>query len=135
DIIPWRDSRRLLYWRLKRLLRQNAQELRVQAATATGPEHMDQRAAAATLRRWFTEDKGETQSHQWEHDNEAVCRWLEAQAADNDSVLERNLRAIKQDAVLQTVNHLVMELTPSQRTEFIRNLTALEMESDFNNSK
>ncbi|CAG4948768.1 unnamed protein product [Parnassius apollo] len=127
DIIPWRDSRRLLHWRLLRLLRQNAQERRVQAAGRPAA-HMDQGAAAATLRRWFTEDRGETQSHQWENDNEAVCRWLESQAGDENSVLERNLRAIKQDAVLQACNNLVMELTPSQRAEFVRKLTALEME-------
>ncbi|KAL0809386.1 hypothetical protein ABMA28_011580 [Loxostege sticticalis] len=125
DIIPWRDSRRQLYWRLKRLLRQNEQERRVQAAM--GPT-MDQGAAAATLRRWCAEDKGETQSHQWEHDNEAVCKWLEAQAADDNSVLERNLRAIKQDSVLQTVNSLVLDLTPSQRAEFMRKLSALDLE-------
>lgn len=127
DIIPWRDSRRLFYWRLKRLLRQNEQERRVQAAVKLG-NTMDQGAAAATLRRWFTEDRGETQSHQWEHDNEAVCRWLEEQAGDEDSVLERNLRAIHQDALLQAVNTLVLQLTPSQRTEFVRKLSTLDME-------
>ncbi|XP_075988635.1 acetyl-CoA carboxylase isoform X2 [Anticarsia gemmatalis] len=127
DIIPWRDSRRLLYWRLRRLLRQNEQERRVQAAVKPA-DTMDQGAAAATLRRWFTEDRGETQSHQWEHDNEAVCKWLECQAGDENSVLERNLRAIHQDALLQAVNNLVLELTPSQRSEFIRKLSALEME-------
>ncbi|KPJ04399.1 Acetyl-CoA carboxylase [Papilio xuthus] len=110
DIIPWRWSRRLLYWRLARLLRQNAQERRVQAAVQPAT-HMDQGAAAATLRRWFTEDQGETQSHQWEHDNEAVCKWLETQAGAEDSLLERNLRAIKQDAVLQACNTLVMVRT------------------------
>ncbi|CAK1546473.1 unnamed protein product [Leptosia nina] len=130
DIVPWKHSRRILYWRLRRLLRQNQQEMRVQ--NATGPS-VDQRAAAATLRRWFTEDRGETQSHQWEHDNEAVCLWLEQQAAEPDSVLERNLRAIKQDAILQTVNQLVLELTPSQRAEFVRKLSSLEMEQDYNN--
>ncbi|XP_047513528.1 acetyl-CoA carboxylase isoform X2 [Pieris napi] len=131
DIVPWKNSRKILYWRLRRLLHQNLQERRVQ--NATGPDSIDQRAAAATLRRWFTEDRGETQSHQWENDNEAVCRWLEQQALDQDSVLERNLRAIKQDAVLQNVNQLVMELTPSQRAEFMRKLSALEIEQDYNN--
>ncbi|KOB75593.1 Acetyl-CoA carboxylase, partial [Operophtera brumata] len=46
----------VFYWRLKRLLRQNAHERRVQLAS----EGLDQGAAAATLRRWFTEDQGET---------------------------------------------------------------------------
>lgn len=133
DIIPWSCSRRVLYWRLRRLLRQNEQERRVRAACACagaagGAPPMDQGPAAATLRRWFTEDRGETESHKWEHDNEAVCKWLEAQAADENSVLERNLRSIKQDAVLQAVNSLVMELTASQRSEFLRKLSALEME-------
>ncbi|XP_053621987.1 acetyl-CoA carboxylase isoform X1 [Plodia interpunctella] len=127
DIIPWRDSRRLLFWRLRRLLRQNSQEKRVQAAVGAAGG-MDHGAAAATLRRWFTEDLGETLSHQWEHNNEAVCKWLEAQVGDENSVLERNLKAIRQDAVLQTVNGLVMELTPSQRSEFIRNLSSLDIE-------
>ncbi|CAB3233545.1 unnamed protein product [Arctia plantaginis] len=127
DIIPWRSSRRQLYWRLRRLLKQNEQEVRVQAAVKPA-DSMDQGAAAASLRRWFTEDLGETQSHQWEHDNEAVCKWLESQAGDDNSVLEKNLRAIHQDAILQTVNNLVLELTPSQRSEFLRKLSALEME-------
>ncbi|KAM3955585.1 LOW QUALITY PROTEIN: acetyl-CoA carboxylase-like [Aphomia sociella] len=127
DIIPWRDSRRQLYWRLKRLLRQNQQEARVQDAVSPAGT-MEQGPAAATLRRWFTEDLGETMSHQWEHNNEAVCKWFEAQAADDNSVLERNLRAIKQDSILQAVNALVMELTPSQRSEFVRKMTSLEME-------
>ncbi|KAI8433418.1 hypothetical protein MSG28_015458 [Choristoneura fumiferana] len=109
DIIPWRDSRRVLYWRLRRLLLQNEQERRIQSAVQTA-DSMDHGAASATLRRWFTEDRGETQ------------------ACDDNSVLERNLRAIKQDAVMQAVNGLVMDLTPSQRAEFIRKLTALEME-------
>ncbi|KAG7295683.1 hypothetical protein JYU34_021966 [Plutella xylostella] len=125
DIIPWRESRRLLHWRLKRLLLQNEQERLVQRACE--PAGMDQGAAAATLRRWFTEDMGETQSHQWEHDNEAVCDWLTRAAADEASVLNRNLRAIRADHVLNTVNELVMELTPSQRSEFIRKLSALDM--------
>ncbi|XP_041970632.1 acetyl-CoA carboxylase isoform X2 [Aricia agestis] len=128
DIVPWRESRRILHWRLRRLLRQNAQERRVQAAS--GPT-TDQRAAAATLRRWFTEDRGETQSHQWEHDNEAVCRWLEAQEGDAESVLERNLRAMRDDALLDSINRLVMELSPSQRAELTRKLTAIDMNSDF----
>ncbi|GBP42919.1 Acetyl-CoA carboxylase [Eumeta japonica] len=127
DIIPWRDSRRQLHWRIKRLLRQNEQERKVQAAVGNSSE-MDQAAAASTLRRWFTEDLGETQAHQWENDNEALCNWLEAQAADEDSLLNQNLRAIRQDALLLNVNNLVLELTPSQRVEFIRKLSALEME-------
>ncbi|KAH9642665.1 hypothetical protein HF086_011022 [Spodoptera exigua] len=114
DIIPWRDSRRLFYWRLKRLLRQNEQERRVQEAVKPA-DRMEQGPAAATLRRWFTEDRGETQ-------------WLEAQAGDDNSVLERNLKAIHQDALMQAVNNLVLKLTPSQRGEFIRKLSALEME-------
>ncbi|XP_004930758.2 acetyl-CoA carboxylase isoform X2 [Bombyx mori] len=129
DIIPWRESRRLLYWRLRRLLLQGEQERRVQAAgqhAPPAPQH--QGLAAPTLRRWFAEDRGELQSHQWEHDNEAVCRWLEEQAGDVDSVLEKNLRAIRQDAILQAANALVAELTPSQRSEFVRKISALDIE-------
>ena len=37
-----------------------------------------------------------------------MCKWLEAQAGDDNSVLERNLRSIHQDALLQAVNNLVV---------------------------
>lgn len=37
-----------------------------------------------------------------------MCTWLERQAQDDNSLLNRNLRAIKEDSVLQAVNSLVM---------------------------
>uniref|UniRef100_A0A1L8D6E8 Acetyl CoA Carboxylase-6 n=1 Tax=Plutella xylostella TaxID=51655 RepID=A0A1L8D6E8_PLUXY len=204
DIIPWRESRRLLHWRLKRLLLQNEQERLVQRACE--PAGMDQGAAAATLRRWFTEDMGETQNpHQnrstrfgatspqsypakeslisyrsirfgstspqrtrfqigssvselhtkvseylkrllVQSEQERLVQRISSSRTNGSTttrrcevwelqrgkrvrvrVLNRNLRAIRADHVLNTVNELVMELTPSQRSEFIRKLSALDM--------
>ncbi|CAG4978405.1 unnamed protein product [Colias eurytheme] len=118
DVVPWRKARCTLHWRLRRLLLQAAQERRVEAA--------GQGAAAATLRRWFGEDRGEPHAHRWEHDNEAVCTWLEKQSADPDSVLERNLRCVKRDAALRAVAALLAELAPQARHELLRELAQLD---------
>ncbi|XP_045508569.1 acetyl-CoA carboxylase isoform X2 [Colias croceus] len=118
DVVPWRGARCALHWRLRRRLLQAAQERRLEAA--------GQGAAAATLRRWFGEDRGEAHAHRWEHDNEAVCGWLERQVADGDSVLERNLRCVRRDAALRAVAALLRELAPPARTELLRELAQLD---------
>uniref|UniRef100_A0A1L8D6Q0 Acetyl CoA Carboxylase-3 n=1 Tax=Plutella xylostella TaxID=51655 RepID=A0A1L8D6Q0_PLUXY len=128
---------------LKRLLVQSEQERLVQRACE--PAGMDPGAAAATLRRWFTEDMGETQV--WKKHYIIEIKFVAPMGARQrgglrladarrrrrgvraapQPALNRNLRAIRADHVLNTVNELVMELTPSQRSEFIRKLSALDM--------
>jgi len=56
DVVPWRKSRRILYWRLRRLLLENqikSQMLTIQPNLSVGQ-------AEAMLTRWFVEDKGTT---------------------------------------------------------------------------
>lgn len=56
DVVPWRKSRCILYWRLRRLLLENqikSQMLNIQPNLSVGQ-------AEAMLRRWFVEDKGTT---------------------------------------------------------------------------
>jgi acetyl-CoA carboxylase/biotin carboxylase 1 len=56
DVVPWRNSRRILYWRLRRLLLENqikSQMLNIQPNLSVGQ-------AEAMLRRWFVEDKDTT---------------------------------------------------------------------------
>lgn len=136
DIIPWRESRRLLYWRLRRLLYQAELERQLPEPTS----------AALTLRRWFLEDRGQHLSHEWDNDNEVVCRWLEQQAGDENSSVQQNISAVKRDAALglfqefkaklqecpdvalDAVSELCSSLTVSQRSEVIRKLTSLELE-------
>ena len=56
----------------------------------------------AMLRRWFVEDRGETNSFQWEQ-NEAVVGWLEEQKRDESSIIIRNINAVKKDAIISQI--------------------------------
>lgn len=51
------------------------------------------------LRRWFVEDKGETNAYQWE-ENEAVVEWMENQKKDMESNVNRNIFAVRKDAII-----------------------------------
>ena len=57
DIVPWRKSRSILYWRLKRLLLQD----KVVTALLEAQPLLQGGQGEAMLRRWFIEDKGSTE--------------------------------------------------------------------------
>lgn len=54
------------------------------------------------LRRWFVEDKGDTNAYQWE-ENEAVVEWMEAQKTQEDSTVNRNINAVRKDAIISQI--------------------------------
>lgn len=54
------------------------------------------------LRRWFVEDKGETNSFMWDQ-NEPVVEWLEEQKKDEDSIVYRNINAVRKDAIVSQI--------------------------------
>ncbi|XP_069684928.1 acetyl-CoA carboxylase isoform X2 [Periplaneta americana] len=139
DVVPWRNSRRILYWRLRRLLLENqvkTQMLNIQPNLGMGQ-------AEAMLTRWFVEDKGTTVAYQWEN-NEEVVSWLLQQLSEEgktQSVVANNLRCVKKDAIIQQIKssleecpdvaldavvEIVQHLAPHQRTEALRTLTHLE---------
>nr|CAD7194928.1 unnamed protein product [Timema douglasi] len=138
DIVPWRKSRQVLHWRLKRLLLENqikSQMLSIQPNLSVGQ-------AEAMLRRWFVEDKGTTVAYLWEN-NEAVVSWLleQQQETPGRSVLARNLTAVKKDAIIQQIKsslekcpevsldaivEIIQHLTPHQRAEALRTLSHVE---------
>lgn len=100
DIVPWRKSRTYLYWRLKRLL---LQDRIVTKLIEANPDYGDGQAEA-TLRRWFIEDKGASESYKWEN-NEAVVEWLEEQDRKplGQSIIHYNLHCVKKDSVLNKI--------------------------------
>lgn len=51
------------------------------------------------LRRWFVEDKGETNAYQWDED-EAMIDWLEKQKNMAESEVNRNINAVRKDAII-----------------------------------
>lgn len=57
EIVPWRDSRRWLYWRLRRLLLEDAYIKKILRAQ----DNLSVGQAKQMLRRWLVEDKGATE--------------------------------------------------------------------------
>lgn len=56
----------------------------------------------AMLQRWFVEDKGETNSFVWDQ-NEPVVEWLEEQKKDELSIVNRNINAVRKDAIVSQI--------------------------------
>lgn len=53
------------------------------------------------LRRWFVEDKGDTNAYQWEQ-NESTVEWMEAQRKP-ESTVNRNINAVRKDAIISQI--------------------------------
>jgi len=129
EIVPWRNSRTTLYWRLRRLLLEQtviAQIMEVRPSLGHGP-------AEAMLRRWFMEDKGAM--NVWE-ENRTVVEWL-----TSDSIIEDNLQSLRRDAVVTQANlwleeypefatdcvlRLLQRMSAAQRNEAIRAISKID---------
>jgi len=137
DIVPWRNARKTLYWRLRRLLRQD----RVVGALLHVQPKLSVGQAESMLRRWFIEDKGSSEGYRWD-DNSTVVQWLEQQEhkAPDQSIISYNIHCVKKDAVvnqikesledcpdvaLDTVVQIVQRLNDNQKAEVIRTLSQL----------
>lgn len=136
DIVPWKDSRRYFYWRLRRLLlEEEAKKLVLQASPG-----MQESQVKSMLSRWFIEAKGAVNAYLWE-DDAVVTVWLQqelqgtgpataaaaATAASAESVatvatatvpmsavlpssvVMENIRCMKRDFVLQELKRLLNE--------------------------
>ncbi|XP_049793738.1 acetyl-CoA carboxylase isoform X1 [Schistocerca nitens] len=103
DIVPWRKSRCILYWRLRRLLLENELKtklLEIQPDLSVGQ-------AEARLRRWFIEDRGATEAYVWDN-NSAVVEWLTEQLQEG-STFWHNVRSMKHEAVVQRIKSALAE--------------------------
>lgn len=56
----------------------------------------------AMLRRWFVEDKGDTNAYQWEQ-SEPIVEWMEEQKKNENSSVNRNIKAVKKDAIISQI--------------------------------
>lgn len=138
DIVPWRNSRKFFYWRLRRLLLENNLKdklLAIQPDLSVGQ-------ASSMLRRWFTEQEGPAKVYLWDN-NQEVVEWLENPATQ--SKLEENMEAVRRSAVVQKVRNVLREcpqaavdsmieifevLSPNQRTETLAHLESLRQQKD-----
>nr|XP_008194740.1 PREDICTED: acetyl-CoA carboxylase isoform X1 [Tribolium castaneum] len=137
DIVPWRKSRSILYWRLRRLLLQD----KVVTALLDAQPMLGVGQGEAMLRRWFIEDKGSTEGYKWDN-NETVVHWLEDQLRKppSQSIINYNLHCVKKDAVINQINvaledcpdvaldavvQIIQKLSDNQKAEVIRTLSQL----------
>ncbi|XP_034234889.1 acetyl-CoA carboxylase isoform X2 [Thrips palmi] len=122
EIVPWRKSRKILFWRLKRILLEN----QILKELTSVKSDLSDGQAKAMLRRWFMEDQGATEGYKWEN-NEAMAGWLEGQLNSSNSIVARNIGAVKQDAVVQSVKNSVdscPEAAVDAVVEMVRGLNA-----------
>lgn len=119
EIVPWRESRSWLYWRLRRLILENQLVKEIMRAQS----NLLVEEGRAMLYRWFLEEKGATevsetlrtekiilterfvypfQSHVWWQQNQEIVDWL-LQQQDANSIVRLNLNAVKKDAVISQI--------------------------------
>ncbi|KAL3270902.1 hypothetical protein HHI36_021411 [Cryptolaemus montrouzieri] len=98
DIVPWKRARQTIYLRLRRLLLQHRL---LKMLTAAQP-NLSIGQGAAILRRWFIEENGASEAYKWDN-NEEVTNWLENQLSDSNSLVKRNINAIRKDTVLNEI--------------------------------
>lgn len=62
------------------------------------------------LRRWFVEDKGETNSFLWDQ-NEAIVEWFDEQKRDEMAIVNRNISAVRKDALISQIQKSLEVIT------------------------
>eukprot|EP00095_Tigriopus_kingsejongensis_P004246 maker-scaffold711_size108467-snap-gene-0.33 protein:Tk04246 transcript:maker-scaffold711_size108467-snap-gene-0.33-mRNA-1 annotation:"hypothetical protein DAPPUDRAFT_222043" len=136
DIIPWEDSRTILYWRLRRRLLEAEMKTKMSSSM---PHLKDDGHVQEMLRRWFIEDQGENNRFLWEQDKHAVG-WLSSQIQDQpdkSSVVTENLKLLRREAAVaefkklldhnpdlvhEVGEHLAQRMTPEKRAEFLESI-------------
>ncbi|KAK9507907.1 hypothetical protein O3M35_007669 [Rhynocoris fuscipes] len=139
DIVPWRKSRTILHWRLRRLLIQN----RIKKNMMKMQPSLNDGQAQAMLRRWFIEEKGTTEGYLWD-DNKVVTSWMEEQISmgeTGESIIAKNMKSVQRDAIINQIKNALEEspdvamdallelfenLSPAKRSDALRTLSHLE---------
>ncbi|KAJ8978777.1 hypothetical protein NQ317_015501 [Molorchus minor] len=136
DIVPWRKSRAILYWRLRRRLLED----RVIKALQAAQHELALGQGEAMLRRWFIKTRG-LPSYKWDKD-QVVVQWLEQQLSKpgKESIISRNIHAVKKDAVIShikfsleespdiamdAISAIIEKLNDNHKAEVIRTLSHL----------
>ncbi|KAK3859492.1 hypothetical protein Pcinc_034403 [Petrolisthes cinctipes] len=150
-VVPWANSRQILYWRLRRLLGEDRVKKEIRLVQ---PDSSDGQIDAM-LRRWFFEDKGSVESYLWDKDK-VVAEWLEQQMEGywtkgtgnlrpdegTTSYIQENLLLMKRDAAISqvkdvmkefpeiamdTIVHIIRRMSPSQRADTLKALNNMDL--------
>ncbi|XP_016943121.3 acetyl-CoA carboxylase isoform X1 [Drosophila suzukii] len=143
EIVPWRDSRRWLYWRLRRLLLEDAYIKKILRAQ----DNLSVGQAKQMLRRWLVEEKGATEAYLWDK-NEEMVSWYEEQS-NGESIVSRNVNSVRRDAIISTISKMLEDcpdvaldavvglcqgLTPVNRGVVVRTLAQMQLNEETSNS-
>lgn len=142
-VVPWSQSRKILYWRLRRLLAEETVKKEIRAVQQDSSDGQ----IDAMLRRWFFEDKGSVESYLWDNDR-VVSEWVEHQMEasgtreeGNASYLQENIQILKRDAAISqvkeivnefpeiamdTIVHIIRRMSPSHRADTLRTLNNMD---------
>ncbi|XP_068249206.1 acetyl-CoA carboxylase isoform X1 [Palaemon carinicauda] len=155
-VVPWAQSRQILYWRLRRLLAEERvkEEIR-QVQKDASDAHVE-----SLLKRWFYEAKRSGETYLWDS-NKDVALWLEQQMQQENlvnkdcgstsstptdetssSYLSEKLQLLRRDAAISevkeimkefpeiamdTIVHIVQRMSQAQRTDAIEALSNLDL--------
>uniref|UniRef100_T1GP39 Uncharacterized protein n=1 Tax=Megaselia scalaris TaxID=36166 RepID=T1GP39_MEGSC len=100
-IVPWRESRQFMYWRLRRLVSEDI-----------------------NVEKWFVEDKGTPEAYQWD-DDEKMTLWYESQNEENSTVWN-NIEAVEENAITEDILNKFRKLKPSARANLQQMARAIE---------
>ncbi|XP_045467140.1 acetyl-CoA carboxylase isoform X2 [Harmonia axyridis] len=98
-IVPWKEARKTLYWRLRRLILQH----KVVKTLTEAQHNLTIGQGEAMLSRWFLEDLGTSEGYKKWDDNEEVTKWMEYQTDEPNSLLMRNINAIKEGSAISEI--------------------------------
>ena len=119
EVIPWRESRRKLYWRLVRRLHEKKLTRQIEKTGA----NLNQGQKTELLRRWFTENERSKEAtadkHGWEEDK-PVAEWLAKQVkADHDACqfIKDNLKLMRVESMMSQFRKLVTQMNHDELHE------------------
>eukprot|EP00111_Clytia_hemisphaerica_P003152 TCONS_00008959-protein len=136
-VLEWKNSRKFLYWRLKRLLLQD----KVKQMLPSSNGGYTKAHVETVIQRLFLEENGTVQSYLWE-DNEFVCRWMEddLRKDEGSSLIKEHTKWLQRDIILRDIKNIVsanpevamdaivniaQQMNESKRNELSRVLLAL----------
>ncbi|MEE6508200.1 hypothetical protein FKM82_019789 [Ascaphus truei] len=139
DILEWKDSRTILYWRLRRLLLEEGVKREILHAN----RELSDIHIQSMLRRWFMETEGAVKAYLWDN-NQVVVEWLEKHLQEEDgarSAIRENIKYLKKDYALKHIRglvqanpevamdcivHMTQQITPVQRAQLAKMLTTMD---------
>ena len=107
-IVPWPQSRKFFYWRLKRRVHEATLSKLIQSSDPT----LSTDQVQSVLRRSFTESAGEGRAYLWD-DDAAVAQWIDDEMDGEelhfDSPLSNTINRLRREHVINAVKKLVAE--------------------------